>query len=84
MVARWRRRMLQAQLERWRLHGLVGPLLALVDAWETRAGVAARRVASRLVRRSPVVRMVAVAAAAVTVTALAMLALVVVLLAQLL
>jgi len=84
MVARWQRRMLQAQLERWRLHGLVGPLLALVDAWEPRAGVAARRVASRLVRRSPVARMVAVAAAAVTVTALAMLALVVVVLAQLL
>jgi hypothetical protein len=82
MVTRWRRRMLQAQLERWRLQGFAGPLLALVDRWELDDAVAARRVASRLLRLSPVARIVAVAAAAVTVTALAVLVLVVIVLAQ--
>jgi hypothetical protein len=83
MAARWQRRMLQAELERWRLRGLAGPLLAVI-AWcgPTRAH-AARRVTRRVLRASALARMVALAAAAVTVTALAAVALVVVAIAQL-
>jgi hypothetical protein len=81
MVARWRRRMLQAELERWQLRGLAWPLLALIDGWESTRGVAARRVTKRVLRASPVARTVALAAAAVT--AVATLALVVVAVAQL-
>jgi hypothetical protein len=83
MAARWQRRMLQAELERWRLHGLAGPLFTVMDWWGPARGVAARRVTKRVLRVSPLARMVALAAAAVTVTALAVLALVVVAMAQL-
>ena len=83
MAARWQRRKLQAELERWQLPGLARPLLALIDWWKPSRGVAARRVAKLVLRASPLARMVAVAATAVTVTALAMLALVVVAIAQL-
>jgi hypothetical protein len=81
MVARWQRRMVQAQLERWQLHGLARPLLALTDWWGPTRGAAARRT-TRVLRFSPVARLVALAAAAVTVTAVAMLALVVIAIAQ--
>jgi hypothetical protein len=83
MAARWQRRVLQAELERWQLRGLARPVLALVEWWGPTHGLAARRVTKRVLRASPVARMVALAAAAVTVTAAAMLALVVVAIAQL-
>ena len=83
MAVRWQRRMLHAELERWRLHALARPLLALIDWWAPTRGLAARRVAKRVLRASPLARMVALAAAAVTVTAVAILALVVVAIAQL-
>ena len=83
MVARWQRRMVQAELERWQLRPLARPLLALVDWWGPTRGLAARRAVTHVVRASPVARMVALAAAAVTVTAVAMLALIVVAIAQL-
>jgi hypothetical protein len=78
MVARWQRRALQAQLERWQLHGLARPLLALSDWWGPTRRVPVRRVAKHALRVSVAARMVAVAAAAVTATAVAMLVLVVV------
>jgi hypothetical protein len=77
MVARWQRRMLQAEFDRWRLHGVAWPLIALIDRWGSTVALAARRVTTRVLRASLVVRMVALAAAAVTV------ALVVVAIAQL-
>ena len=83
MAARWQRRLLQAQLERWQLHGLARPLAPLIDWLLPARDRAARHLAKRLVRASPVARMVALAAAAVTVTAIAMLALVLVAIAQL-
>jgi hypothetical protein len=83
MAARWQRRMLQAELERWRLHGLARPLFAVMDWWGPAPGVAARRATKRVLRISPLARMLALAAAAVTVTALATLALVVVAMVQL-
>jgi hypothetical protein len=84
MVGRWRRRVLQAELERWRLHALAGPLGALIDWWEPSRALPARRVAKHLLRISALARMLAVAAAAVTVAAVAVLALAVVAIAQLL
>ena len=83
MIARWQRRALQAELERWQLHGLARPLLALVDWWGPSRRRNARRVAKGVLRASPVARLVAVAAAAVTVTAVAVLALALVAIAQL-
>ena len=83
MVARWQRRMVQAELERWRLRGLSRPLLALTEWWGPTRSLAARRATTRLLRASPVARMVALAAASVTVTAVALLALVVIAIAQL-
>jgi hypothetical protein len=82
MAARWRRRMLCAQLERWRLPGLAEPLLALLECAPT-TGAAARYAAKRVVRVTPVARVVATAAVAVTVTAIAVFVLVVVAIAQL-
>jgi hypothetical protein len=82
MAARWQRRMLRAQLERWRLPGLAEPLLALLERAPT-TGAAARYAAKRVVRVTPVARVVAAAALAVTVTAIAVLVLVVVAIAQL-
>ena len=83
MVTRWQRRAVQAQLERWQLHGLARPLLAAIDWWGPIRRVPVRRVAKHAVGASAVVRMVAVAAVAVTVCAVAMLALVVVAITQL-
>jgi hypothetical protein len=83
MAARWQRRLLQAELERWRLHGLARPLLALIDSWAPTRRRAARHVTKRVLRASPLARLVALAAAVVTVTGLAMFALVVVAIAQL-
>jgi hypothetical protein len=83
MAARWQRRMLQAELERWRLPGLTRPLFAVMDWWGPSRGVAARRATRRALRVSPLARMVALAATAVTVTALAVLVLVVVAIAAL-
>ena len=82
MAARWRQRMLRAQLERWRLPGLAGPLLALLDRAPAR-GTAARYVATRALRVSPVARLVAAAAVAVTAAALSVLVLVAIAIAQL-
>lgn len=44
MVARWQRRMLQAEFQRWQLHGVAWPLIALIDWWGST--VAWRRAAS--------------------------------------
>lgn len=83
MVARWQRRMVHAELERWQLRGLARPLLALIDWWGPTRSVAARRIATRVLRASPLARIVALAAAAVTVTAVAVLALIVIAISQL-
>jgi hypothetical protein len=83
MVPCWPQGTLQAELERWQLRGLARPLFALIDWCGSTRGVAARRVMTRVLRASPVARMVALAAAAVMVTAVARLALVVVAIAQL-
>ncbi len=83
MVVRWQRRVVQAELERWRLHAVAGPLGALIDWWGPERWLPTRRVAKSLVRTSALARMIAVAAAAVTVTAVAVLALVIVAIAQL-
>jgi hypothetical protein len=65
------------------LGAVARPLLALIDGWGSTRGLAARRVTKRVLRASPVARMVALAAAVVTVTAVVTLALVVVAIAQL-
>jgi hypothetical protein len=83
MVARWRRRALQAQLERWRLQALTPPLLAVMDWSGPTRGVATGRIVKVALRASVAARMVALAAAAVAVTALALLALVIVAIVQL-
>jgi hypothetical protein len=83
MVGRWQRRVVQAELERWRLHALSRPLAALVDWWGPGRRLPARRVAKSVLRASALARMLAVAAAAVTVAAVAVLALAVVAIAQL-
>jgi hypothetical protein len=83
MAARWQRRLVQAQLERWQLRALTRPLLVALDWWGPARGQLARRVTKHAVRHSPLARMVALAAAAVTVTAMAMLVLVVVAIVQL-
>jgi hypothetical protein len=83
MIARWQRRMLRAELERWQLRGLARPLCAVIDWWGPTRALAARRVTKRLLRASPLARMVALAATAVTVSALAVLVLAVVAIAQL-
>ena len=83
MVGRWRRRVLQAELERRRLHVLAGPLAAFIDWWGPSRALPARRVAKHLLRVSALARMLAVAAAAVTVAAVAVLALAVIAIAQL-
>ena len=53
MAARWQRRMLQAELERWRLPGLTRPLFAVMDWWRPSRGVAARQATKRVLRTSP-------------------------------
>jgi hypothetical protein len=83
MVVRWRRRALQAQLERWRLQALTPPLMALIDWSGPTRGVAAGRLAKVVLRASVAARMIVVAATAVAVAALAVLALAVVAIVQL-
>jgi hypothetical protein len=83
MVARWQRRVVQAQLERWRLHALARPLAAVIDWWGPGRRLPAHRIAKTVLRASALARMLAVAAAAVTVAAVAVLALVIVAIAQL-
>jgi hypothetical protein len=83
MVARWQRRVVQAELERWRLHALARPLAALIDWWGPSRRLPARRVAQSVLRASALARMLALTAAAVTVAAVAVLALAVVAIAQL-
>jgi hypothetical protein len=78
MVVRWRRRALQAQLERWRLQALTPPLVALIDWSGPTRGVAAGRLLKVVLRASVAARMIALAAAAVAAAALAVLALAVV------
>jgi hypothetical protein len=84
MVSRWQRRVVQAELERWRLPALARPFASVIDWWGPSRRLPARRVARSLLRASALARMLAVAAAAVTVAAVAVLALVVVAIAQLL
>jgi hypothetical protein len=84
MVARWQRRVLQAELERWQLPALARPLAAALDWWGPSRRLAARRLAGSVLRASALARMLAVAAAAVTVAAVAVIALVVVAITQLL
>jgi hypothetical protein len=83
MIVRWRGRMLQASLERWRLGALTGPVLALGAWWGPTRWTAVRRASGRLLRTSPVARMIAAAALTVTLAAFAVLALAIVALAQL-
>jgi hypothetical protein len=84
MVARWQRRMVQAELERWRLPALARPLAAAIDWWGPSRRLAARRLARSVLRASPLARMLAVAVAAVTAAAVAVFALAVVAITQLL
>jgi hypothetical protein len=84
MIVRWQRRLLQAHLERRQLATLSGPLLALAEWWGPTPAAALRRASGRVLRASPIARMVVVAAATVTVTSLTVLALSAVALAQLL
>ncbi|HEX6618445.1 MAG TPA: hypothetical protein VF024_02235 [Solirubrobacteraceae bacterium] len=84
MVARWQRRVVQAELERWRLPALARPLAAAIDWWGPGRRLPARRLAKTMLRTSALARMLAVAATAVTLAAVAVLALVVVAIAQLL
>ena len=83
MVARWQRRMVHAELERWQLRALARPLFAVIDWWGPTRSMAARRLTTRVLRYSPLARIVALAAVAVTVTAVAVLALVVIAISQL-
>ena len=83
MVARWQRRVVQAELERWRLHALARPLGTLVDWWGPGRGLPARRVARSVLRTSALARMLALSAAAVTVAAVAVFALAIVAIVQL-
>jgi hypothetical protein len=84
MVARWQRRMVQAELERWQLGGVARPLLALIDWWGPTRSMAARRMTTRVLRASPLARIVALAAVTVTVTAVGVLVLAVIAISQLL
>ena len=83
MVARWQQRIMQAELERWRLHALARPLAAVVDWWGPGRRLPARRVAKSVLRASALARMLAMAAAAVTAAAVAVLVLAIVAIAQL-
>ncbi len=83
MAARWQRRVVQAELERWRLPALARPLAAVIDWWGPSRRLPAGRAARSLLRASALARMLAVAAAAVTMAAVAVVALVVVAIAQL-
>jgi hypothetical protein len=84
MVARWQRRMVQAELERWRLPALARPLAAAIDWWGPSRRLAARRLGRSVLRASPLARMLAVAVAAVTAAAVAVFALAIVAITQLL
>ena len=86
MVARWQRRVLQAELERWQVPALARPLAAALDWWGPSRRLAARRLAGTVLRASALARILAVAAAAaaVTVAAVAVIALVAVAITQLL
>ena len=83
MVTRWQRRVVQAELERWRLPALARPLATMIDWWGPSRRPPLRRLAKTVLRASALARMLAVAAAAVTVAAVAVLALAVVAIAQL-
>jgi hypothetical protein len=83
MVARWQGRVVQAELERWRLHALARPLAAIIDWWGPGRRLPARRVAKTVLRTSALARMLAVAAASVSVAAVAVLVLAIVAIAQL-
>src|SRR3954468_16608955 len=78
MVVRWQRRVVQAELERWRLHALARPLAAAIDWWGPSRGVGLCRVANTVLRASPLARMLAAAAVAVRAAAVAVLALAIV------
>jgi hypothetical protein len=85
MAARWQVRLVQAELERWRVPFLTRTALAVLSWWGPYRGRPVRRVAKVAVlatRVSATARVIALAAAAVAVAALAMTALVAVLLVQ--
>jgi hypothetical protein len=85
MAGRWQRRLVQAELERWRLRGLTRTVLAVVTWWGPRRVPSARRVARLALlatRVSATARLVAMAAAAVVVAALAVTVLAAVVIAQ--
>jgi hypothetical protein len=74
MVARWQRRVVRAELERWRLRGLTRFLLPVIDRCGPRRGIPARRVARLMlfaVRATRVGRLLAVVAAAAALSAAA-------------
>jgi hypothetical protein len=86
MVARWQRRVVRAELERWRLRGLTRFLLPVIDRCAPRRGIPARRVARLMlfaVRATRVGRLLAVVAAAAALSAAAAVAFVAVAVAEL-
>lgn len=84
MAARWRVRLVHAQLERWRLGWLERLLLPLLDTRGRSGGAHVGRLAWGGMRRSPVGRALVIAASAVTLAAGATFVLLVVLIAHLL
>jgi hypothetical protein len=85
MAARWQARLVQAELERWRVPFLTRTALAVLSWWGPYRGRPVRRLASVTVlatRVSVTARVIALAAAAVAVAALAVTVLVAVLLVQ--
>jgi hypothetical protein len=85
MAARWQVRLVQAELERWRVPFLTRTALAVLSWWGPYRGRPVRRFAKVAVlatRVSATARVIALAAAAVAVAALAITALVAVLLVQ--
>ena len=83
MVARWQRRVVQAELERWRLHALARPLGTLVDWWGPGRGLPARQRRAGRAAHLGTGADARVTAAAVTVAAVAVFALAIVAIAQL-
>jgi hypothetical protein len=82
MAARWQRRVIEAELERWRLGVVSRLLLPVVARWAPR-GISAAHLARVALRRTTVGRLLAVTATATLVAAVALAALAAVAIAQL-
>jgi hypothetical protein len=82
MAARWQRRVIEAELERWRLGVVSRWLLPVVARWAPR-GISAAHLARVALRRTTVGRLLAVTATATLVAAVALAALAAVAIAQL-